>query len=123
MGKHLLIIGIGGFLGSVSRYLTSVMVSKSWPSITILGTFAANVLGCFLLGIIYGLYLKYDGFNNGWRLFLATGFCGGYTTFSSFAFENVEMLQSGNYKMFITYTLTSLILGIVAVFGGLLLIK
>ncbi len=123
MGKHLLIIGIGGFLGSVSRYLTSVVVHKNWPSITVLGTFAANILGCFLIGIIYGYYLKYDGLNSGWRLFLATGFCGGYTTFSSFAFENTEMLQSGNYKMFIIYTLTSLILGIMAVFGGLLLIK
>ena len=123
MGKHLLVIGLGGFLGSVGRYLTGFLVNKSWPSISILGTFAANIIGCLLIGVFYGLYIKYEGFNNSWRLFLATGFCGGYTTFSSFAFENTEMFQSGNYKTLIIYIMSSLIIGVLAVFSGLLLTK
>ncbi len=123
MGKHLLIIGLGGFLGSVSRYLTGFLVQKNWPSISVLGTFTANVVGCLLIGAIYGLYLRYEGFTNDWRLFLITGFCGGYTTFSTFAFENAQMLQTGAYKPFIYYTIGSLTLGIIAVFGGLLLTK
>lgn len=123
MGKNLLLIGIGGFLGSIGRYLTAFLVQRNWPSITVLGTFMANMIGCLLIGIIYGLYLRHEGFTDSWRLFFITGFCGGYTTFSSFAFENTEMLRNGDYKTFILYTLLSLTLGILAVFSGLLLTK
>ncbi len=123
MIKTLLLVGLGGFLGSVSRYLTSLVFTRFWPINMPLGTFAANVLGCFLIGIAYGLSLKLGWFNPQWRLFFITGFCGGYTTFSSFAYENVKLLQSGQYGLFGGYVLLSVALGLLAVFGGLLITK
>lgn len=117
---------LGGGLGSSLRYLISKYLNEASYSSSIaipLGTLAVNIVGSLLLGVILGLALKYDSLSGNALLFLATGFCGGFTTFSAFAFENQELLRSGDYLHFAVYTLGTLILGFLAVFAGLYLSK
>ena len=123
MKTNIILIAIGGLLGSVARYLSVVYISKLIPNQFPFGTFAVNIIGCLVIGIIYGISLRYLWLTPEWRLFLATGFCGGFTTFSAFALENVQLLQQSNYTTFALYSTTSFILGLAAVFAGLLLTK
>jgi len=78
MIRTLLLVGTGGFLGSISRYLVSRFVQNSIPSSFPYGTFFVNIAGCLLIGIIYGLSERSSLLTPGWRLFLAAGFCGGF---------------------------------------------
>lgn len=113
---------LGGGLGSSLRYLISKYLNHvaSSSSIAIpLGTFTVNIVGSLLLGIILGFALKNNSLSGNALLFLATGFCGGFTTFSAFAFENQELLKSGDYLHFAIYTLGTLILGFSSIFAGL----
>lgn len=121
--KILVLIGVGGFIGSVARYLTTYYVLRFFPATFPYGTFAVNILGCLAIGIIYGLSERFSGFSLEWRLFLATGICGGYTTFSTFSYENMELLQRGEYKVFALYVIGSFALSLGAVFAGLSLTK
>lgn len=123
MGRNILLIGLGGFLGSASRYLIYVLLSRIWPVAFPLGTFAVNILGCLFIGVIFGLSGRLEWLTPQWQMFLATGFCGGFTTFSTFTFENAEMLQSGNYGMFAWYAIGSFAIGLLAVYLGLLMTK
>lgn len=123
MKYNILFVGIGGMLGSIARYLTTVFFTKMFISHVPYGTFAVNILGCLVIGFIYGLALRFSWLTPEWRLFLATGICGGYTTFSSFALENVQLLQQANYTTFALYSIASFILGLAAVFGGIALTK
>jgi len=123
MSRIFLLIGAGGFIGSIARYLTASWLTKLFPSAFPYGTFAVNIIGCLAIGIIYGLSERYSWFTPEWRFFLATGLCGGYTTFSAFALENVNLLQSSNYLTFAIYSIGSFALGLLAVFGGILLTK
>lgn len=123
MGKILLLVGIGGFIGSIARYSIGVFTAKHFSENFPYGTFAVNILGCLLIGIIYGLSEKHDWMTNEWRLFLAAGICGGFTTFSGFSLENLTLLENNNYSGFFIYAVGSLILGLIAVWGGLTLIK
>lgn len=123
MNRTILLIGFGGLLGSIARYLTVVYLTKLVPSAFPYGTFAVNLLGCFVIGIIYGLAERFAWLTPEWRLFLATGVCGGYTTFSAFAYENIKLLQTGDYLVFATYSLASFAGGLLAVFIGLSLTK
>jgi CrcB protein len=120
----LLIIGLGGFIGTILRYLTAVLFSKlvTTPFIPY-GTLAVNFLGCLLIGMVYGISERFHLLSPQWRLFLAAGVCGGFTTFSAFAYENVSMLQQSNFLGFALYSLGSFILCLIAVFAGLSLIK
>mgnify|MGYP003137825684 FL=1 len=122
MLKQLLLIFLGGGLGSVLRYLISKSLNFETAFIPF-GTFTVNILGSLLLGLILGIAAKSDFFSSNIVLFLAVGFCGGFTTFSSFAFENQALLRSGDYLNFFFYTFGSIILGILAVFLGLFLSK
>ena len=120
--KVVLMVFLGGGLGSSLRYLISKYLNEASFSGSFaipLGTFTVNIAGSLLLGFILGLALKYDSFSSNTLVFLATGFCGGFTTFSAFAFENQELLKSGNYLPFAVYTLGTLILGFSAIFAGL----
>lgn len=123
MSRMLILTGIGGLLGSVCRYLATLFFTKAFPSSFPYGTFIVNISGCLLIGIFYGLSEQYKWFTPEWRIFLATGFCGGYTTFSSFAYENIRLLQASEYLTFGLYTLGSFASGLIAVIGGLLLVK
>jgi fluoride exporter len=118
MAFKILLVGLGGALGSIARFLVSnwlLTLSKStWP----VGTFVANITGCLLIGIIYG-YLKPTHLTTlEWRLLLATGFCGGYTTFSAFAYENLQFLQQAQYQSFLFYVLGSVLMGVACVWIG-----
>jgi len=123
MRYNLILIAIGGLLGSVARYLTVVYMTKFFPHPFPLGTFAVNIIGCFIIGIIYGLSLRFLWLTPEWRLLLATGFCGGFTTFSAFALENIQLLEQSNYGIFAAYSLASFAFGLAAVFIGLSLTR
>ena len=119
MIKNLLLVGLGGSIGSMVRYAVSFLIrSKSFP----LATLSVNIIGSFIIGFVFAISLKEGGLSNNWKLFLATGICGGFTTFSAFSLENMGLLQSGKIGMAVTYILLSIVLGIVATFLGYLLV-
>tara|TARA_R110002049_G_scaffold24350_4_gene86501 strand:+ start:3732 stop:4103 length:372 start_codon:yes stop_codon:yes gene_type:complete len=120
--KQFLLVFLGGGLGSALRYWLGKYLNSAENGIPY-GTFAANVLGSFLIGIILGLALKGNSLSNNTVLFLATGFCGGFTTFSAFAYENHIFLKSGDFMTFAFYTIGSFIIGFAAVFFGIWLVK
>lgn len=123
MIKTLLLVGAGGFLGSVSRFLASRLIQSNLPSAFPFGTFFVNITGCLLIGIIYGFSDRSSLLTPGWKMFLAAGFCGGFTTFSTFANENLALLRDGNFFHFALYTGLSVFLGITATFFGVLITK
>lgn len=123
MIKTILLVGTGGFLGSISRLLASRLVQNNFPSAFPLGTFFVNISGCFLIGFIYGISERSSLLTSGWKMFLAIGFCGGFTTFSAFANENLSMLRDGEFFYFCLYTGLSVFLGIAATFLGVLITK
>jgi len=123
MLKTLFIIGSGSFLGGVARYLTARVVQNSFASAFPYGTLAVNLLGCLLIGLIFGISQRTNMISDEWRIFLTVGFCGGFTTFSTFANENMTLLRDGNFFYFALYTGLSVFLGLVAVFFGNALTK
>jgi len=120
--KQLVLVFIGGGLGSVLRYIIGKALNNTENGIPY-GTFLVNVLGSLLIGIILGLALKNNTLSNNQTLLLATGFCGGFTTFSTFAYENHVFLKAGDFTSFALYTIASFILGFLAVFFGMWLAK
>jgi len=123
MIKTILIIGLGGAIGSVLRYLTSLFVARFWENHFPLATFITNVIGCFLIGLFIGFLEKQQLANSDLKWFLVTGFCGGYTTFSTFGYENFNLLQSQNSIMAFAYIALSVIIGLLAVWFGLFVAK
>jgi CrcB protein len=120
--KHTLLVFLGGGLGSSFRYVISKYLNALENTIP-MGTFAVNIIGSLLIGVIMGFALKNDAPTSTLTLLVATGFCGGFTTFSAFALENYQLLKTGDITNFIVYTLGSVALGIVAVFIGIWLVK
>lgn len=117
--QHLLYVAIGGILGSVSRYIISFFIQRHSGSLQFpVGTLVVNVIGCLLLGY---LIAKISSMSKEYSLLLATGFCGSLTTFSTFSFENTQLLQNGNLFLVFTYISGSIILGLGAIFFGLYL--
>ncbi|WP_298782398.1 fluoride efflux transporter CrcB [uncultured Polaribacter sp.] len=120
--KQLLLVFIGGGFGSVLRFVIGKWLNTTENSFPY-GTFSANILGCLLIGFILGYAAKSETFNENQALLLATGFCGGFTTFSTFAYENQGFLKSGDFTSFAFYTIVSFIVGFLAVFAGMYLVK
>lgn len=121
--KLVFIVGIGGFFGSTARFLIQkyfpFAVQSSFPVATLL----INLSGSFLIGLIYGLSNRYNIMSADLRLFLTTGFCGGFTTFSTFSNESLLLLKAGDYKHFLVYTTFSIIAGIFFTFFGYYIVK
>ncbi|WP_203258287.1 fluoride efflux transporter CrcB [Hyunsoonleella ulvae] len=120
--KQLLLVFLGGGLGSVLRFLVGKYFNSTENGVPY-GTFAANILGSLLIGIILGLAAKNNTLSQNQTLLLATGFCGGFTTFSTFAYENHLFLKSGDFTSFAIYTIASFIIGFLAVFAGMYIVK
>ncbi len=115
MIKNLLLVALGGGIGSMLRYAGSLLVgSKIFPYATL----SVNIIGSFIIGIVFAISLKDAAFSNSWKLFIATGICGGFTTFSAFSLENMGLLQSGKYGLAFMYIALSIVLGIAATFFG-----
>ena len=120
--KHVLLVFLAGGVGSVIRYLIGKFLNNTENGIPY-GTFLSNILGSLLIGIILGLAAKNNAFSQNQTLLLATGFCGGFTTFSTFAYENHMFLKSGDFTSFAIYTISSFVIGFLAVFMGIYLVK
>ena len=112
MIKSLCLVGLGSFVGGALRYLISSWMknacSHSFPG----GPLMVNLVGCFLIGVIFALFSRFCSTSHPWCLLLTTGLCGGFTTFSTFANESLQMLQNGQWGGFITYVSISVIAGI-----------
>lgn len=120
MIRNFLLIGFGGALGSMLRYGTGLLIgAKAFP----LATFLINITGSFIIGMVMAYSLKSEAFANNWKLFLATGICGGFTTFSAFSLENLQIFQNGKFGMFAIYIAASVLVGIAAVWIGFKLIS
>jgi CrcB protein len=117
--KNILLVAAGGMTGSVLRYLVSTLVKhESFPSATLI----VNLTGSLLIGLIMG-YLAQKHHLGDWRLFLATGICGGFTTFSAFSWESIQLLEQQRFGTFISYSVLTLIGGFTATFLGYWLMK
>jgi fluoride exporter len=121
--KGLFYIALGGALGSVFRYLTSLMVNKVCIAPFPYATLITNVLGCLLMGLLFGHLEKTNTVSQDLKLFLITGFCGGYTTFSTFSLENMKLLQSDHWLNAFVYIGLSVFLGLIATWFGLFIVK
>jgi CrcB protein len=121
--RILLIIGAGGFLGSITRYLVQDKVSRLWPTIFPYGTFMVNITGCFLIGVLYALADRGNILSPEWRIFLATGFCGGFTTFSTFSVEAFNLMREEQYLFLSLYIGLSVVMGIFATFLAITIIR
>lgn len=122
MIKALILVGSGSFIGGAARYLISTLMKPAnggfpW------GTLTVNLLGCFLIGLLYGLFARFSTTDSNWCLLLTTGLCGGFTTFSTFANESLKMLQSGNTWRFVGYVAANVIVGIALTAVGYMLVK
>jgi fluoride exporter len=123
MVKLLLIIGSGSFLGGIARFLTTRYIQNHAMTAFPMGTLIVNITGCFLIGLFYGLSERGNLVSAEWRMFLTVGFCGGFTTFSTFANENIALLREGDFFYFALYSALSVFLGLMATFLGNLIIK
>ncbi|MGB7842918.1 MAG: fluoride efflux transporter CrcB [Salinimicrobium sp.] len=119
--KQLLLVFLGGGAGSMLRFLISKKLNEA--TVLPLGTLMVNVLGSLIIGYVLGLSYRQDLLSTNGVLLLATGFCGGFTTFSAFAYENQIFLKSGDLLSMGIYTISSIVLGFAAVFVGIYLAK
>ena len=120
--KSFLLVFFGGGLGSSLRYLVTIAMNQ-YSKVLPFGTFTVNILGCLLIGLILGYAHKENTITSHQTLLLATGFCGGFTTFSAFANENLELIKNGEIFNFSVYTIGSVLIGILAVFIGYYIIS
>lgn len=118
MLKEFFIVGIGSFFGGGTRYLVSKAMTSLTATAFPLGTFTVNVVGCLLIGFFSGLDLTGNIMPPQTKLILTTGFCGGFTTFSTFMNESSSLIKDGNYTCMLLYIFGSLLLGLIAVGGG-----
>lgn len=120
--EQIISIFVGGGLGSICRYLVSKLATQSWGSYYPWGTLTVNLVGSFSLGFLMGIIEKYNTHQN-WRLLLVTGFCGGFTTFSTFSYENFQLIENSNYKALFSYVFTSCAGGLLATVLGFWIVR
>lgn len=122
MIRTIVIVGTGGFIGSVMRYLLQVYIENKLLSTFPLATMIANISGSLLIGIVFGLAEK-SLMNSDWRIFLSVGICGGFTTFSAFAFNNFNMIKEHTWNQLFLNIGGTMIFGILAVYLGIILVR
>lgn len=123
MVKSILIVGLGGFIGSALRFTVSRFFHIHGLTLFPWGTLAVNIMGSFLIGIFFGISEKGGLMSPEWRLFLTMGICGGFTTYSTFSNDAYMLLQQNEFLRFAAYSGVSFVLGLFAVFLGRLIIK
>lgn len=123
MIRDILLVGFGGGLGSIARYLCQRYLSATYPHSFPVGTFAVNLIGCFLIGLFWGIFFRSTASNESWKLFLMTGICGGYTTFSAFTIESIGLIKEHKPGLFLLYIGASVILGLLATWAGMKLVR
>lgn len=116
--RIILFIGLGSFIGGIARYLLSQLIQNKALTAFPYGTLTVNIIGCFLIGIVYG-FAGRSGISNEWRLFLATGILGGFTTFSAFSYESIALMRDGQAGPALLYIAASVMLGLLATYIGL----
>jgi len=121
--KSILFVFAGGGIGSALRYTISLGVNKMIQTKFPLSTFIVNITGCFLIGLFLGYWQKQGNTDSVWYVFLVTGICGGYTTFSAFSAENIKLIQNGEMVTAMLYIGSSLLTGILATMLGLILTR
>ncbi len=115
MLRNILLAGLGGSIGTVIRYGISHLIrTPRFP----FATLSINIIGSLCIGVVFGLAVRDSNFENNWKVFFASGICGGFTTFSAFSIENLQMLQQGKYVLSLTYIACSIIAGIFAAWIG-----
>ncbi|MEG2340034.1 MAG: fluoride efflux transporter CrcB [Odoribacter sp.] len=120
MLQNILLVGIGSMLGGISRYLISDWLKHLFPMSFPLGTFTVNIIGCFLIGMLSGVFASKGSQVH--HLLFAVGFCGSFTTFSTFSLENLQLLSMKAYAIFSLNVGLSVIFGIIIAGLGYMLI-
>lgn len=120
--KIILAVGLGSFIGGIGRYLVTLFIQNKFLSTFPYGTLGVNIIGCFLIGAIYAISDRIN-MTAEWRIFLATGIMGGFTTFSTFSNDTVSMLRDAQYWAAFSYIALSIIIGLAATFIGISFIK
>ncbi len=120
--KILIAIGAGGFIGGIFRYLIAGYIQTRFFTTYPIGTLTVNIIGCFIIGIVFGLADK-GNLTQEWRLFLVAGLLGGFTTFSAFSIETIALLRDGQFWSSSTYVMASVLLGLFATMIGISIIK
>lgn len=123
MIRSLIFVGAGSCLGGVARYLLTKLVQVNVGGTFPWGTMLVNVVGCLLIGLLYGVFERNCVLSDGERLFLTVGFCGGFTTFSTFVHESYALLGERNFMLFVAYSMLSFGVGLLCVHLGHLLVK
>lgn len=123
MIKNILLVGLGGSMGSIARYITQKWFTANFLQAFPWGTFVVNCIGCFLIGLFWGLNFKSIDNSESWKLFLLTGLCGGFTTFSAFTLEGIGLLKDQKLFLFFSYVAASVIVGLLATYLGIRLTK
>ena len=122
MLKEIIAVFIGGGIGSILRFLISrinIINNSNFPY----PTFISNVLGCILLGIFLSYFVKYNDTESTFFIFLTVGVCGGFTTFSSFSNESLQLIQNGQIMTFLIYLFLSFATGLIGIYLGTLIFK
>jgi len=120
--KIILLIGLGSSIGGIFRYILAEGLQQKLQSTLPFGTFAVNVIGCLLIGIVFGFFER-GHLSQEWRMFLATGVLGGFTTFSAFSMETVNLLRDGQYWSVLTYLSGSILISLIATIAGFSITK
>ncbi|EKR64638.1 MULTISPECIES: fluoride efflux transporter CrcB [Leptospira] len=121
--SNLFLIGFGGAIGSVFRYLLQYWFGSVLGFSLPWGTLTANLIGSFVIGIVYALFDRFPVLDPQWKFLIASGLCGGFTTFSTFSYETFQLLKSGHYVLFFGYILLTVIGGIGFTFAGIWTVK